>query len=310
MWGIPNPTEYKRLHGLRYQQPKTKNSTLWKYFAISDMLVNEIYIGNMVQGKYGSISYKTKQNKPRPKSEWYVVEGTHEPIIDRELWDRVQSMIAQRAKPFDVGHIGLFARKARCAACGYTMRSSKNHGKHYLQCSNRHVAKDACTGSFIAVDRLERLVIDELNRLAAEYLDKDELEQNIEFCSNLQQQKDRIFSDIAVYEKKVAEYAKGIRDLYMDKVKGLISETDYREMTKDFMTDRDRLERSIADGQKQLAEIDDKMAAGDNRRDLVEQYTNLTHLTREMVETLIDHVTVGKRIKDTRDVPIEIHWNF
>ena len=65
--GIPNPTEYKRLHGLRYQQPKTKNSTLWKYFAISDMLINEIYIGNMVQGKYGSVSYKTKQNKPRPE---------------------------------------------------------------------------------------------------------------------------------------------------------------------------------------------------------------------------------------------------
>ena len=64
--GIPNPTEYKRLHGLRYQQPKTRNSTLWKYFAISDMLTNEIYIGNMVQGKYGSVSYKTKQNKPRP----------------------------------------------------------------------------------------------------------------------------------------------------------------------------------------------------------------------------------------------------
>ena len=34
------------------------------------------------------ISYKTKQNKPRPKEEWYRVEGTHEPIIDRELWDR------------------------------------------------------------------------------------------------------------------------------------------------------------------------------------------------------------------------------
>ena len=48
--GIPNPTEYKRLHGLRYQQPKRKNSTLWKYFAVSDMLANEIYIGNMVQG--------------------------------------------------------------------------------------------------------------------------------------------------------------------------------------------------------------------------------------------------------------------
>lgn len=73
--GIPNPTEYKRLQGIRYRQPKGKGSTLWKYFAISNMLTNEIYIGNMVQGKYGSISYKTKQNKPRPKEEWHTDRG-------------------------------------------------------------------------------------------------------------------------------------------------------------------------------------------------------------------------------------------
>lgn len=29
--GIPNPTGYKHQKGLRYLQPKTKNSTLWKY---------------------------------------------------------------------------------------------------------------------------------------------------------------------------------------------------------------------------------------------------------------------------------------
>mgnify|MGYP007025307621 CR=1 FL=1 len=61
----------------------------------------------------------------------------------------------------------------------------------------------------ISVDKLEQLVIDELNHLAAEYLDKDELEQNIEFSDNLQEQKKRLLSDIAVYEKKIAEYSKG-----------------------------------------------------------------------------------------------------
>ena len=308
--GIPNPTEYKRLHGLRYQQPKRKNSTLWKYFAISDMLINEIYIGNMVQGKYGSVSYKTKQNKPRPKSEWYVVEGTHEPIIDRELWDKVQAMIAERAKPFDTGTIGLFARKARCANCGYTMRSSKNRGKHYLQCSNRHVAKEACIGSFISVDKLEQMVIAELNRLAAEYLDKDELEQNIEFCDNLQGQKKRLLADMSAYEKKIAEYSKGIRELYMDKVKGLISESDFVELSKDFTTEKERLERVMIDGQKQLAEIEERIAVGDNRRELIEQYTNLEHLTRGIVEILVDYIVIGKRIPGAKDVPIEIHWNF
>lgn len=311
--GIPNPTEYKRLKGLRYQQPKAKNSTLWKYFSISNMLTNEIYIGNMVQGKYGSISYKSKKNKPRPKEKWYRVKGTHEPIVDRALWDQVQRMIAERAKPFNAGTIGLFARKARCANCGYVMRSSKSApargGKHYLQCSNRHVAKDACIGSFISVDKLERLVIDELNRLSAEYLDKDELEQNIEFCDNLQGQKARLLSDLTTYQKKVDEYSKGIRELYMDKVKGLLSESDYVAMSKDFTTERDRLERIIADGEKQLSELEEKIVAGDNR-ELIEQYTNLEHLTREIVETLIDYISVGKRIPGTRDVPIEIHWSF
>jgi len=308
--GIPNPTEYKRLHGLRYQQPRTKNSTLWKYFAISDMLINEIYIGNMVQGKYGSVSYKTKQCKPRPRSAWYRVEGTHEAIIDRDLWERVQSMIQQRAKPFDVGTIGLFAKKVRCANCGYTMRSSKNKGKHYLQCSNRHVAKDACEGAFISVDRLERMVLAELHRLSELYLDKDELERRIEFCNNLQEQKKRLQADIATYEKKLTDYARAIRELYLDKAKGLITEGDYMELSSGFVSDRERMESLIADTERQLLAIDEKIAAGDNRRELIEQYTNLDHLTREMVETLIDYIVVDKRIQGTRDVPVEIHWNF
>ncbi len=312
--GIPNPTEYKRQQGLRYKQPTMKNSTLWKYFAISNMLTNEIYIGNMVQGKYGSISYKTKQNKPRPKSEWYVVEGTHEPIIKREMWDRVQKMLAERVKPFNTGKMGLFAKKVRCYNCGYIMRSSKSSSKrgskHYLQCSNRHVAKDACIGAFISVDRLEKMVIAEINRLSEEYLDKDELMQNIEFCGNLQAQKDRLIADIATYHKKIEEYSKGIRELYMDKVKGLITDSDFKVLSQDFTTQRDRLERVIIDGEKQIAEIDEKIAVGDNRRELIEQYTNLEHLTREIVETLIDYISVGKRIPGTRNVPIEIHWNF
>ena len=223
-------------------------------------------------------------------------------------------MVAERAKPFDAGTVGLFAKKARCMNCGYVMRSSKTApargGKHYLQCSNRHVAKDACIGSFISVDKLEQLVIDELNRLSAEYLDKDELERKIEFCSNLQEQKKRILADIETYHKKVEELSKGIRELYMDKVKGLITEADYLEMSEEFTTDRDRMELLIADGEKQISAIEEKMAVGDNRRELIEQYTNLEHLNREMVEMLIDYVSVGKRIPGTRDVPIEIHWNF
>jgi len=308
--GVPNPTEYKRLHGLRYQQPKQKNSTLWKYYAISDMLVNEIYIGNMVQGKYGSVSYKSKQNKPRPKDQWYRVEGTHEAIIDRDLWDRVQAMIAQRAKPFEVGTVGLFARKVRCANCGYTMRSTKNRGRHYLQCSNRHVAKDACIGAFISVKKLEQIVIDELNQLSAEYLDMDELERKVDFCNSMDAQKAQLLETRSAYHKRADECARCIRELYLDKVRGIVSEPDFLDMSREFSSEKERLEQQISSVDLQLEEIEARIVAGDNRRTLIEQYTNLEHLSREMVEVLIDYIVVGKRSPGEKDPPVEIHWNF
>jgi hypothetical protein len=96
----------------------------------------------------------------------------------------------------------------------------------------------------------------------------------------------------------------------MDKVKGLLSESDYVAMSKDFTTERDRLECVIADGKKHLSKLEEKIAVGDNRRELIEQYTSLEHLTREIVDALIDYISVGKRITGTRDVPIEIHWGF
>lgn len=309
--GIPNPTEYKRLKGLRYQQPKRKNSTLWKYFAISDMLTNEIYIGNMVQGKYGSISYKSKINKPRPKSQWYIVEGTHEPIIDRVLWDRVQALVKERAKPFDTGEVGLFARKVRCAYCGYTMRSTKNQaGLRALKCSNQHVSRDSCIGSYISINRLESTVLKELNRLASEYLNKDEAEQNIEICTNLKEQKSLLISDIEMYKKKLEDCIKGLKDIYLDKVKGIISESDFIDLSKDFSAEKERLSYIISENEKKLFEIDDKILIGDNRREIIENYARLEHLNREIVELLIDYIKVYKRIPGTREVPIEIHWNF
>lgn len=308
--GIPNPTEYKRLHGLRFKQPTMKNSTLWKYFAISDMLTNEIYIGNMVQGKYGSISYKSKINKPRPKESWYIVEGTHEPIIDRELWDKVQQIVATRAKPCYTGKVGIFAKKVMCRNCGYTMRSSKNRGKHYLQCSNRHVAKDACIGSFISQEKLEQIILDELKSLSEKYLDRDELEANVDFCTELTAKREKLQKEINAYEKQIDDYAGKIKMTYMDKLNGVITENDFLDLTREFSADKERLLHTVAETQKQIDSIDNRLAAGDNRREIIEQYLHIDHLTRSMVELLVDHITVGKRQKGEKAPPIEIHWNF
>jgi len=308
---IPNPTEYKRLKGLHYQNPKQKNSHLWKYFAISNMLQNEMYIGNMVQGKYGSISCKTKKNKPRPKEEWYKVEGTHEPIIDRELWDKVQMLRKQRAKPCADGKEGLFARKVRCMNCGYTMRSNKqSDGRRYLMCSNHHVSKDACIGSFISIPKLEQVIVEEINQLSSMYLNKDELEQKVDFNKNLHESKKNLEQKVTDYQKKVSYYTEAIRELYLDKIKKIITEQQYLEFSKDFLKEKDRTQELIADTQNQIDVIEKKIQDSNNRRELIEQYTNIEHLDRETLDKLIDYILVGKKDPVTKEVPVEIHWNF
>lgn len=308
--GIPNPTEYKRRKGLRYKQPPSKNSTLWKYSAISDMLTNEIYIGNMVQGKYGSVSFKTKENKPRPKDQWYIVEGTHEPIIDRELWDSVQIMVKNRTKPFITGELGIFAGKVRCACCGYTMRSSKSRGEHHLQCATKYVAKEACEGAFISVKKLESIVIDELNRMSREFLDMDETAQKIEFAKNLKDQVKKLKAEVEKYKKLLSNAAHAISECYVDKSNGEIDIDEYNMIVKNLRDDKIKYGKIIENDEKLINELNKRILAGDNRHELIEQYVDVKELDRETVETMIDHIVVGRRIPGTKNYPVEIYWNF
>ena len=307
--GVPNPTEYKRLNGLRYKQGRLKNSTLWKYYAISDMLINETYIGNMVQGKYGSVSYKTKQKKPIQKENWIRVEGTHEPIIDIQLWNAVQRLVKQKTKPLIIGQIGLFAKKAKCQNCGYTMRSTKTRGNYNLLCSTKAVAKDACIGSFISVKKLEQAVLNELKNLSAKYLDKGKIENEVQFNDRLHKSKELVENEIKNYEKKIIEYDEGIKSLYLDKVKGIITEDDFILLSKGLHQDKQRFEKLIKQSSDQLSEINDKIISSTNQQEIIENYTNIENLTREIVDCLVDYVVVGKK-NEQKEIPVTVYWNF
>ncbi len=301
--GIPNPTEYKRLHGLRYQQPKGRNSTLWKYPAISAMLTNELYTGTLVQGKYGSVSYKTRQNRPRPRDQWYRVEGTHEAIIDPILWEEVQALVRERARPFAGGSVGLFAGKVRCAGCGYVLRSSVSHGRRYLQCPTHHVAKDACPGAFLSVEKLEKLVLGELERLTAEYLDQEALSKRLTACGAARLK--TLPARLEACEKQVEEHGAAVAALYLDQARGSLSQEDFLAAKQALLQEKSRLEAQAERIRRQLAEQD-----APDVRELLERSLHPDHLTREMVLCFVDRITVGKRQPGAPLPPVVIHWRF
>ena len=307
--GIPNPTEYKRRKGLRYKPAKDRNCTLWKYFSIADMLTNEAYIGNLVQGKYGSISYKSKINKPNPKDQWIRVEDTHEPIIDQELWDRVQKLIQSKHRPFKCGQIGIFAKKVFCVHCGYTMRSSKSRGLYYLKCPTRHTAKDACIGSFVSVNTLEKVVLSELRDITAEYLESEELEKQVTLMDTADKST-RLKESFAAYQKKLAEYEKGLRDLYMDKVRGKIAEAEYTLLAKSIGEEKSRLEALVDETKTMFEQAEQKKDDGSRKQDIIYEYINIEKLNRNIVDQLIEKIYISKRDPETKLLSIDIYWNF
>lgn len=105
--GIKSPSAHRFEKGIAKNQ--RMQGTLWKTYAIKDMLRDEVYLGNMVRGKTHSAMYKGEKRHPVPRSEWMIVEGTHEPIISKELFDAVQEVNRKKAHGISHGisHQGL-----------------------------------------------------------------------------------------------------------------------------------------------------------------------------------------------------------
>lgn len=311
---IPNPTEYKRLHGIRWRRASdTQRSGLWQYFSVNEILHNEVYIGNLVQGKYGSVSYKTHQNKPRPKEEWIRVENTHEPIIERELWDKVQKLIRERAKSGWNGQVGLFARKAKCMYCGYTMASGNAPGcGHYLRCSTHLLKRDACRGGFVSYVYLERVVLQEVQKMVRRYLDYDTAEQEISVEDSQEKKRKNLEKRLQLQKDKLTGAERAMKVLYSDRVSGVISLEEYKSLSAGYQADAETCREAMEELQRQLDVLHQENAEKLSKRELLIQFANIKDLNYDIVNTLIDYIEIGRRDGHYRvaEVPITIHWKF
>ena len=88
--GVITPSDYT-YRRLGKPNPYISNH-LWNAAMVRDILENPIYKGCVVNQKYTTISYKNHQRYIRDSDEWIVVEDAFEPIVDKELWDKVQAV--------------------------------------------------------------------------------------------------------------------------------------------------------------------------------------------------------------------------
>lgn len=164
--GILCPSEYKKVNGLNYRNSKRLNSTnYWTYSTIHKMLSNEMYIGNMVQGK----TKRRMKGKAKylPKEQWIVVKNTHPAIISDELWQRVQNKLKRNTKDIDFENdVSIFAGLLKCGDCGRALSKNKNAGRlHYVCATYKCYGKGACGSHRVNQSVLEEVVLTDLNKI-------------------------------------------------------------------------------------------------------------------------------------------------
>ena len=133
---LPTPIQYARSNGLTGSFADGTGD--WNSRSVKYILTNRTYTGMLIQGK-----------------EKRVVKGTHEPLVDVETFDRIQSEFKARSfniSPTPEASENVFKGKVICACCGGKMQRKRgtNHADWYFfTCiSKNRLGADKCTGMY------------------------------------------------------------------------------------------------------------------------------------------------------------------
>ena len=289
------PTAYKQQQGLKYNAPNAQGNPMWSTITIDTILKNRVYVGDMVQGRQRVKSYKIHIQEKVPEEEWFIVENTHEAIIDRETFAKVQSLLKRdtRTAP-KAKQLYLFSGFLKCADCGRAMSRIASKGIYvYYQCGTyKSLSKKACTMHSIKSDRLEAGVLFAIQQQVNLALTYSEFVARINSAPLKKSKSKRLEDTIAAKEKELAKIMRYKQALYQDWKDGEITRNDYRRMSEDYEQQIESLTRIMQTLTAEQEELENGVDAESPCLTAFLKYRNIDKLTREILGELIDHIKV------------------
>lgn len=230
-----SPTGYRKT-GL--VQDENKMNYNWNEVTLCNMLKNEVYIGNTVQNKKSVVSYKIHKIRTVEKENQIRVNNTHEAIIDKDTFEKIQGILEKRGTNTKLKYDYLLRGLLYCYHCKRKLQivlkknSKRNSIAHpYITCSN--YKKIGCYPLNINYEKFEKHIIYIVKKICRIYADKEI------FYSIYEKYQNKTFDKEGEYKKKVNQINKAILDInnnldkmYIDKVKGVILEEDYIRVSR------------------------------------------------------------------------------
>jgi DNA invertase Pin-like site-specific DNA recombinase len=310
--GIPSPLCHRdKLLG---RDPNRKTS--WHCETVNNILRSRIYLGDMVQGVYECSKFKRVPHKRRPKEDWIITPGTHEPIVAWEIWEQAQNSISSRKRVTQTGELQLFAGFVKCRDCGSALGYSNSQGIPQYTCGQyRRYGKEACTAHYIRKDTLAEIVLNDIRkhaRLASE--DENGLAQQLlsADADRVDRQIQTLNSELSATNTRYLELDKIIKRLFEQSASGMIPDARYQKLSAEYETEQSGLEKRIGEIQNELDTI------RQNRRDssawlgIIKEYANIRELDRIVLSELIEKITVGETqiVDGEKVIDVTIYYRF
>ena len=300
-------------------QPESKRYA-WTIAQVKKILQDENYIGNSIHNKQTNVSFKCKKKIRKPKEEWWRVEDTHEAIISKEDFDRVQKQIASRRRKQKDGTTQIFAGLVKCADCGWSLAYATNQRKKapysYYHCSKNGQGLRQCSMHYIRYDVLYNFVLSRLQYwIKAVHRDEQAIIQRLA-KSNITEQASsskRAAQEKRRAEKRLNELDNLMSKLYEDRVTGKITERNFSMLSEKYQREQEEQEQSIAALTAQLASVREQENSIGKWIDLIRQFSSPSELTAELLNTLIEKILVHEAVKEAdgnRTQEIEIVYRF
>ncbi len=291
--GVPNPTAYKRAHGLRYENPNAKqNDGLWSMPTVSRILQDPVYVGVMRQGRQKVISYKVHKRAPVPEAEWYIVEDAVPSIVSKETFQAAGRLSQKDTRtPSGNRQVYLFAGLVRCAGCGKGMYRHTSRQRVYYKCRT-HAEKGPafCSTHTIRADALEAAVLAVVQALLALLDSPSDIARKIDAAPVLTAEARRLDAAIKQRARELERTAAVADGLYMDWKNGDIDRDQYRRLKARCDGQRARLRTALARVRSEREALSPD--APDPYLAAFLQTGSVPSLTRGLVTALIDTIYV------------------
>ena len=300
--GVPVPGESRNIGKTR----KTALYSSWKQTTIRRILDNRVYLGELVQFKRRKINYKSKRRITVPEEERYICKGTHEAIIDEESFNAVQNILKKNKSFKGTKHDYLFKGLLYCAECGarlnitYSNYALKKYGEYRYTTicySYSRLYSDICTRHSNSIPELEEVLIKHIKEVCSRYINENLQDELISMAKKQRHLELKQISNkkrLETLEQKIADIGLYIKNLYMDKVKGVVSENDYISLVSDFTKDRDNLikekEELITIINNQKPQIDETAKI----EKLAKEFISLEKPTKQLLNELIEKITISE----------------